>query len=705
MRLFLAITVLVTMVALCNCGGGSQPQATVVPISLAIAPSTATLDQGATQQFTVTTTGGSQSGVVLAIQEGASGGTLSAQGLYTAPAAAGTYHVIATSTADSSKTTSAAITVRSVGLSLNPTSIDVDQGGTIQFTATVTGTTNTSVSWSVQEGAARGTIDAGKFTAPNSQGVAHIVATSSADSSKTATATVTVPPIFVTVILPGCYYENRVDRPCFEADIDQGGSRQFEATISGAVNHAVTWSSSAGSITSDGLLTAPPNDHVGIITVTATSAFDPAQSGVFNVYVLPIHVEVSPALAGMPRNQTRAFTARVSGTQVDTRVTWSVQEGAAGGSLSGAIYTAPASGAGPFHVIATSVADPTKSATSEIRITTAGFTSAGNMTIGRYRHTATLLRNGKVLLAGGNSPGVRLPAELYDPATNTFAETGLMLDARASHSATLLNNGMVLLAGGLDHTGNPTDTAELYDPATEKFTATGRMLAWHVDSKTILLADGRVLIFGDLSEPEIYDPATGTFSRGPALAAPGHIEFTLTPLVSGKYLLAAGRVQNFVNGGAVVAWGPAELFDPISNSFSLTSSPLAVRTTHSAARLNNGKVLLLGGFTECRERPDSACPTRDAELYDPATAQFTSTGQTVADHRFLTTATLLPNGQVLVVGDSDIAELYDAVTGQFTITGSPLETRYGHTATLLPNGKVLITGGVGAATLASAELY
>jgi Galactose oxidase, central domain/Kelch motif len=327
------------------------------------------------------------------------------------------------------------------------------------------------------------------------------------------------------------------------------------------------------------------------------------------------------------------------------------------------------------------------------------FSPTGTMTVARMNPTATLLRDGRVLIVGGSDGTNDLgSAELYDPKTGTFRPTGPMNIGRATPTATLLGDGMVLIAGG-DEVATDASTAELYDPSTGSFGRTGSMTTFAYDQTATLLADGRVLIagglaFGPEASAELYDPATGTFASTGSMedARVGH---TATLLPDGQVLIAGGEDA----GGPLVS---AELFDPKSGTFAPTGSMPIRRTSAAATRLTDGRVLIVGGT-------DGSDPLASAELYDPRTGRFTATGS-MAEGRFAMTATLLTDGTVLVAGGSGdaTAELYDPSTGAFRQVGSMVAVRLYHTATLLSDGRVLIAGGQTYSyngAVASAELF
>ncbi len=332
------------------------------------------------------------------------------------------------------------------------------------------------------------------------------------------------------------------------------------------------------------------------------------------------------------------------------------------------------------------------------------FTATGFMITSRADHTATLLPNGKVLIAGGDQydlPSLVLAsAELYDPSAGTFTATGNMTVARAGHNATLLSNGRVLISGGTADL-----SAEIYDPATGTFTATGDMVAvpysWQA---TALLQDGRVFIAAQPTA-QLYDPVTGTFAATGPYAAPAatYIEPNgVTLLADGRVLLTGGTVP--VN---IAGW--AELYDPGTGKFSVTGTSGDTANwwynINTATLLMNGKVLVAGS--------DEYDEPADAELYDAATGAVTAIGNTAVGHEYAE-ATLLPDGSVLITGGQlaggngkVVSELYAPATGTFSAAGNMVTGRHEHTVTLLADGTVLICGGfsIWPSSTASAEIY
>jgi len=321
------------------------------------------------------------------------------------------------------------------------------------------------------------------------------------------------------------------------------------------------------------------------------------------------------------------------------------------------------------------------------------------MHIARASHSSTLLPNGKVLIAGGfaGSGGEYNPyrtAELYDPNSGTFQSVAEMSIGRSGHTATLLKNGKVLIVGGWTGRYDLRGSAEIYDPAANTFTATGNLVIERAGNTATLLADGRVLIVGGedrqenkIASGEIYDPSTGKFTQTGSMAD-ARAAHTATALKDGRVLIVGGSSGHYPSQNV---YRSAELFDPATGKFSSAGQMSVGRHKHAAILLRSGKVLIVGGS----DNRDWHGEYASAEIFDPVSATFTTTGA-MSTPRFKLPAAvaLLPNGRVLVAGGGPSAELYDETTGTFSkVPGSLGAARFFASATLLPSGKALITGG------------
>jgi N-acetylneuraminic acid mutarotase len=350
---------------------------------------------------------------------------------------------------------------------------------------------------------------------------------------------------------------------------------------------------------------------------------------------------------------------------------------------------------------------------AEIYDPATGFwTATGSMNIGRAGATATLLPGGKVLVAGGTGSGggggaYLFSSELYDPATGTWTVTGSLSARRASHTATLLTNGLVLVAGGTA-AGVNLASAELYNPSTGTWATTTSLITARQEHTATLLPNGKVLVAGGLnpgalSSAELYDPVAATWSSAGSMSTARYLhEASLLP--NGKVLVTGG-----IDTSGTLRTATAELFDPVAGTWASTISMNVGRDLHTSTVLPNGRVLVVSGIAN-----SGGTPT--AELYDPAvnpaTGTWTTATGTLNFPRKFFTLTLLPNGKVLAAGGFDTnflamtnSELYDPSTTLWTVSGSQNVPRYDHTATLLPDGGVLLAGGYNTTYLASAERY
>jgi len=347
---------------------------------------------------------------------------------------------------------------------------------------------------------------------------------------------------------------------------------------------------------------------------------------------------------------------------------------------------------------------------------TGTFTPTGSMTTPRFSHRSTLLADGRVLIAGGLTfeaecycSKILASAEIYDPSSGTFTPTGEMVTPRDAFTSTftLLPDGKVLATGG-HKIGQALASAEVYDPQTGKFAVTGSMTTPRWGHTATLLNSGKVLIAGGATDAtaELYDPSTGTFTATGSMSNPWADTATLLP--NGDVLITGGNPDG-------PAHSSADLYDPATGTFASIADMNANHPESTAVLLPNGNVLVAGAYFA-----DPGSSSKIAELFNPAIDTFARTGNMTYD-RGRNTATLLPDGAVLFTGGSHegsidasiynlaTAELYDPVTGRFRSTGSMTRSRELHAATLLNDGTVLITGGDEivwpSGILASAEIY
>jgi hypothetical protein len=242
---------------------------------------------------------------------------------------------------------------------------------------------------------------------------------------------------------------------------------------------------------------------------------------------------------------------------------------------------------------------------------TGKFSPIAKLTARRGEPRATMLANGDVLITGGSDHdgpnGNLASAEIFHAATLSFHATGPMHHARQAHSATLLNDGKVLIAGGKGE--SLTASAELYDPKTGTFSETGNLVTARYKHAAGMLADGRVLIVGgsderdwsgNLNSAEVYDPAKGKF-------------IPVSPMNDSRFKLPEEAVQ-LQSGKLLVAGGSreSEIFDPQSGKFFVVSGQINDKLHYmTETKLRDGSVLLAGGY------PNSDQGTAQTWIYRP----------------------------------------------------------------------------------------
>ena len=319
------------------------------------------------------------------------------------------------------------------------------------------------------------------------------------------------------------------------------------------------------------------------------------------------------------------------------------------------------------------------------------WSQTGSVHTPRQSHSATLLPDGRVLAVGGlTTPppgmavGVTPTAELYDPATGTWSPTGSLVDAGVQHTATLLADGRVLVAGGSRTVGlGAFARAEIYDPATGAWAATGSMQTARFSHSAALLSDGRVLVVGGLTDSgvtgtaELYDPATGTWTPTDST----HLKWQgaeALRLNDGRVLLLNGSTETGDKGPA------PEIYDPGNGQWTTIAAPKVSRTFSTATVLADGRVLLSAGNLAGKKGL-----TNTAEIYEPMTGEWTP-ARSLGMARRMHAAVLLADGTVLVTGGQSSGGKRTASSEIFT---PPAPTDVRTTTALASNVNPSVAGG------------
>lgn len=342
---------------------------------------------------------------------------------------------------------------------------------------------------------------------------------------------------------------------------------------------------------------------------------------------------------------------------------------------------------GVFPLVAAAAPEPLAKAHWSVQ-------AAPKLSIARAAHQATPLTPGQVLVTGGCSGSgcspVERSAELLHTETGRSDMTGPMSEARVSHMATLLKDGRVLVAGGW--TGSKTTaTAEVFDPHTRAFSPAAAMATPRMDATATPLLDGSILVAGGavalnraITQAEVFDPAKGGFVAAGLMHEP-RAHHAAVRLTDGRVLVVGGLRERHR------ATLSAELYDPATRTFTVTGTMRYARCKHSAALLKDGRVMVIGGSSNC-EKLHSIAQT---EIYDPLTGRF-SDGPSLLNPRYkiVGATTVMPSGEVVVVGDADDVEIWTPGTPAFVKAGGSIGHRLAFsTATPLAEGTVLVLGG------------
>lgn len=421
-----------------------------------------------------------------------------------------------------------------------------------------------------------------------------------------------------------------------------------------------------------------------------------------------------------PGQATLKVTGQVQFSATDEQgrpldVTYRVVEPGGGAIAPSGRYQAPLQ-PGTYHVQVQS-SDRTRSgeATIQVEPYLGSLPRLADTQFTRVDHTATLLDDGSVLVVGGTESRL---AERFLPSSGTFVAAGDTGALRWAHTVDPLPGGSLIFSGGLGIGGTLASSTLYQNGAFTTLAAT--MATPRHSHRSAQLADGRLLLTGGLpfagsdvaalAACELYDPALGRFTAAAAMSVP-RASHTATTLADGRVLVIGGRDSTCVFNCAQAVWRSAEIYDPATGTFTPTGSMAQRRFNHTATLLPDGRVLVAGGTT-----PD--LPATDVsslvEIFDPASNQFQTVGNLLRP-RSQHTATLLGDGTVLLAGGatfgegtlaSATVEAFHPATGTSRLSASNLTTRYRHAAIRLHSGHVLLVGGSeGGAPIQRVERY
>ena len=346
-------------------------------------------------------------------------------------------------------------------------------------------------------------------------------------------------------------------------------------------------------------------------------------------------------------------------------------------------------------------------------LATGSWTLVGDLNTPRAYHSSTQIDNNHILVTGGTMLDTDLnSAEILDLSTGLWENTASMNQKRRDHMATQLDDGRVLVAGGVVKTTQADgsvstqylSSVEIYDPTTASWSAAASMNSPRSNAIMIKLTDGRVLVasgnsvnYTSLTSAEIYDPSADSWTPAGTMLSTASNRADATLLNNGKVFIGPGQ-PSYVFGPV----NNAQIYDPNSNTWIATAVMNTPRFYPSSTTLNDGTVLVAGGYIVTGEFwgfPVTDC-NLPSEIYNPSTNSWQETGYMNVG-RQSHQATRLPDGNVLAFGNNawcqvfdDSAEMYDAATGTWSAASSTLLEHSSAGKTDLSDGKILLSGGI-----------
>lgn len=320
--------------------------------------------------------------------------------------------------------------------------------------------------------------------------------------------------------------------------------------------------------------------------------------------------------------------------------------------------------------------------------------SLHDMPMSRAAHSASLLKDGRVLIAGGCvatgcEEGITNTALLFNPKTDRFTSTSNLREARVGHREVPLLDGSILIIGGWARDG-ATASIEHFDPTTGRFSVHGQLLDARDGFSATPLLDGTILIAGGYAgtmqrkaSAEIYDPRTRRSTAVSDMTTP-RMAHTSTLLPDGRVLIVGG------SSGRGRLSDSIEIYDPTTRTFSDGGTLRNARHKHAAIRVGDD-VLIIGGAGV----DEYSAQFSDTELWRNGAKQ-TLPGPAMQDgrYKFLDSVVALGDGTALVAGSGRVPERLLTTTMQFKPVRGDLGSELSFTtATRLPDGRVLLAGG------------